>query len=216
RISRSCRRSSFSLRRRVSSLPTSSCGPSSKSLCSCSERHRLNVDLAMPRSFATRSTLRPLVSVSRTASRLNSFVNRLCLFLLIATSAIFHRGWLSTFAGQVQWHCHGGSGLRSPWRFRRHPRGFDLRPSRQSDEPESCQQKGRSVSVLCVLDPPADHIGARCRGSCCKALKEALRTDPKTTQTTMTSGTWNSSASMSKGLWSMQIRYGGMDRAPDN
>jgi hypothetical protein len=28
-------------------------------------------------------------------------VNRLCLFLLIATSAIFHRGWLSTFAGQV-------------------------------------------------------------------------------------------------------------------
>src|SRR5208337_87365 len=64
--------------------------------------HRLNVDLAMPRSFATRSTLRPLVSVSRTASRLNSFVNRLCLFLLIATSAIFHRGWLSTFAGQVQ------------------------------------------------------------------------------------------------------------------
>src|SRR5208283_2542198 len=101
RISRSCRRSSFSLRRRVSSLPTSSCGPSSKSLCSCSERHRLNVDLAMPRSFATRSTLRPLVSVSRTASRLNSFVNRLCLFLLIATSAIFHRGWLSTFAGQV-------------------------------------------------------------------------------------------------------------------
>ncbi len=56
----------------------------------------------MPRSFATRSTLRPLVSVSRTASRLNSFVNRLCLFLLIATSAIFHREWLSTFAGQVQ------------------------------------------------------------------------------------------------------------------
>src|SRR5208337_1936289 len=106
-------RSSFSLRRRVSSLPTSSCGPSSKSLCSCSERHRLNVDLAMPRSFATRSTLRPLVSVSRTASRLNSFVNRLCLFLLIATSAIFHRGWLSTFAGQV----HAGHGPSPARRF---------------------------------------------------------------------------------------------------
>ena len=64
--------------------------------------HRLNVDFAMPRSLATRSTLRPLVIVSRTASRLNSFVNRLCLFLLIATSSILHRGWLSTFAGQVQ------------------------------------------------------------------------------------------------------------------
>jgi hypothetical protein len=31
-------------------------------------------------TFATRSTLRPLVIVSRTASQLNSSVNRLCLF----------------------------------------------------------------------------------------------------------------------------------------
>ncbi|MGA9216883.1 MAG: hypothetical protein WBZ54_16960, partial [Methylocella sp.] len=42
------------------------------------------------------------VIVSRTASRLNSSVKRLCLFPLIATSSILPRGWLSTFAGQVQ------------------------------------------------------------------------------------------------------------------
>jgi hypothetical protein len=76
-----------------------------------------------------------------------------------------------SIAGRLMWHCHGGSGLRSPWRFRRHPRGFDLRRSRRSDEPEPCQQKGRSVSVLCVLGPPADHIGARCRGSCLQGPK---------------------------------------------
>src|SRR5208337_3778757 len=46
---------------------------------------RLKVDFAMPRSFATSSTLRPLVIVSRTASRLNSSVKRLCLFPLMAT-----------------------------------------------------------------------------------------------------------------------------------
>jgi hypothetical protein len=53
----------------------------------------------MPRSFATRSTLGPLVI--GTASRLNSFVKRRCLFPLTATSSIVHRGWLSTFVGQV-------------------------------------------------------------------------------------------------------------------
>jgi hypothetical protein len=45
------------------------------------------------------------IPISRTASLLNSFVKRLCLFPLIAPSSIFHRGWLSTFAGQVHYTC---------------------------------------------------------------------------------------------------------------
>ena len=53
--------------------------------------------------------MRPLVIVNRTASHLNSSVKRLCLFPLIVTSSILHRGWLSTFAGQVQIR------FRPPW-----------------------------------------------------------------------------------------------------
>lgn len=72
----------------------------------CSEHHRLNVDCATPRSLPTRSILNPFVTVSRTASYLNSSLRRLCLFQLIAASSIHHRGWLSTFAGKAHraWH----------------------------------------------------------------------------------------------------------------
>ena len=70
----------------------------------------------MPRSFATRSTLRPLVIVRRTASRLNSSVKRRCLFPLTATFSILHRGWLSAFAGQVQSDLCVAKSTLSRWR----------------------------------------------------------------------------------------------------
>lgn len=76
--SRSCRRSSFSLRSRASSWLMSSCGPESKSFSAKLRRQRSSVDLPMLRSSATDEMLRPLVVKIRTASRLNSSVNSRC------------------------------------------------------------------------------------------------------------------------------------------
>jgi hypothetical protein len=69
-----------------------------------------STSISQPRDYLRPAqTVRPLVIVNRTASHLNSSVKRLCLFPLIVTSSILHRGWLSTFAGQVQIR------FRPPW-----------------------------------------------------------------------------------------------------
>jgi len=70
----SSRRSRTSLRRRLFSFSTSSCGPDIKSSCWCFWTHLFNVESPTPKSDATLGRVSPLLCAMRTASRLNSSV----------------------------------------------------------------------------------------------------------------------------------------------
>src|SRR5882757_364759 len=80
RISRSCRKISFSRRNRFSSAARSSCRSGGGASISCSRRlssQRRSVERPTPRSLAISICVRPLTS-TRTASAANSFPNRRC------------------------------------------------------------------------------------------------------------------------------------------
>src|SRR3954454_1405648 len=130
RMSRSCRRISFSRRTRFSSAVTSL----SAATGSTAPRSRLrpiqrtSVDSPIPRSPAISRCVRPLVCAKRTASSSNSFVNRRCC---VIEFLIAH--WeLSTFPKQVhvaglsegprgRLHHRGGPGPRATGGKRRAP-----------------------------------------------------------------------------------------------
>src|SRR6478609_1834996 len=100
RMSRSCRRISFSRRSRFSSAVTSLCAAAGSTAPRSRLRpvQRTSVDSPIPRSPAISRCVRPLVCAKRTASSSNAFVNRRCCVIefLIAY-------WeLSTFPKQVQ------------------------------------------------------------------------------------------------------------------
>src|ERR1044071_4440628 len=100
RMSRSCRRISFSRRSRFSSAVTSLSAAAGSPARPSRLRpiQRTSVDSPIPRSLAISRCVRPLVCARRTASSLHSFVNRRCcgIEFLIAH-------WeLSTFPKQVQ------------------------------------------------------------------------------------------------------------------
>src|SRR6202030_548565 len=81
RISRSCRKISFSRRNRFSSAARSSCRSGGGASISCSRRlssQRRSVERPTPRSLAISLCVRPLTSTNRTASAANSFPNRRC------------------------------------------------------------------------------------------------------------------------------------------
>src|SRR3954464_716354 len=80
RMSRSCRRISFSRRSRFSSAVTSLATPDGSTACRSRLRpiQRTSVDRPIPRSPAISRCVRPLVCTRRTASSANSFVNRRC------------------------------------------------------------------------------------------------------------------------------------------
>src|SRR5271169_830303 len=81
RISRSCRKISFSRRNRFSSAARSSCRSGGGASISCSRRlssQRRSVERPTPRSIAISLCVRPLTSTNRTASASNSFPNRRC------------------------------------------------------------------------------------------------------------------------------------------
>src|SRR5271169_6318554 len=81
RISRSCRKISFSRRNRFSSAARSSCRSGGGASISCSRRlssQRRSVERPTPRSMAISLCVRPLTLTNRTASALNSFPNRRC------------------------------------------------------------------------------------------------------------------------------------------
>src|SRR5271170_5575049 len=81
RISRSCRKISFSRRNRFSSAARSSCRSGGGASISCSRRlssQRRSVERPTPRSRAISLCVRPLTSTNRTASAANSFPNRRC------------------------------------------------------------------------------------------------------------------------------------------
>src|SRR4051795_13744658 len=99
RMSRSCRRISFSRRSRFSSAVTSLATPDGSTACRSRLRpiQRTSVDRPIPRSPAISRCVRPLVYTRRTASSSNSFVNRRCC---VIEFLIAH--WeLSTFPKQV-------------------------------------------------------------------------------------------------------------------
>src|SRR5215208_2294138 len=113
RMSRSCRRISFSRRSRFSSAVTSlsAAAGSTARRSRLRPTHRTSVDSPIPRSPAISRCVRPLVCARRTASSSNSFVNRRCC---VIEFLIAH--WeLSTFPKQV--HLKAGvmeDGLVSP------------------------------------------------------------------------------------------------------
>src|SRR5580693_4909820 len=81
RLSRSCRKISFSRRNRFSSAARSSCRSGGGASISCSRRlssQRRSVERPTPRSLAISLCVRPLTSTNRTASAANSFPNRRC------------------------------------------------------------------------------------------------------------------------------------------
>src|SRR6202453_4276326 len=81
RISRSCRKISFSRRNRFNSAAISSCrsgGGASRSRSRRLSIHRRSVERPIPRSSAISRCVRPLVSTRRTASASNSLPNRRC------------------------------------------------------------------------------------------------------------------------------------------
>src|SRR3954454_1516814 len=80
RMSRSCRRISFSRRSRFSSAvtPLSAAAGSPARPSRLRPIHRTSVDSPIPRSLAISRCVRPLVCARRTAPSLNSFVNRRC------------------------------------------------------------------------------------------------------------------------------------------
>src|SRR5580704_10228721 len=81
RISRSCRKISFSRRNRFSSAARSSCRSGGGASISCSRRlssQRRSVERPTPKSMAISLCVRPLTSTNRTASASNSFPNRRC------------------------------------------------------------------------------------------------------------------------------------------
>src|SRR5450432_1217047 len=81
RISRSCRKISFSCRNRFSSAARSSCRSGGGASISSSRRlssQRRSVERPTPRSLAISLCVRPLTSTKRTASAANSFPNRRC------------------------------------------------------------------------------------------------------------------------------------------
>src|SRR5882757_2430988 len=81
RISRSCRKISFSRRNRFSSAARSSCRSGGGASISCSRRlssQRRSVERPTPTSLAISLCVRPLTSTNRTASAANSFPNRRC------------------------------------------------------------------------------------------------------------------------------------------
>src|SRR4029077_20785473 len=89
RISRSCRKISFSRRNRFSSAARSSCRSGGGASISCSRRlssQRRSVERPTPRSLAISLCVRPLTSTNRTASASNSFPNRRCGFPLKISS----------------------------------------------------------------------------------------------------------------------------------
>src|SRR3954453_8483039 len=100
RMSRSCRRISFSRRSRFSSAVTSLAAADGSTACRSRLRptQRTSVDSPIPRSPAISRWVRPLVCARRTASCSNSFVNRRCC---VIEFLIAHRE-LSTFPKQVQ------------------------------------------------------------------------------------------------------------------
>src|ERR1044071_2859625 len=100
RISRSCRRISFSRRSRFSSAVTSLSAAAGSTAFPSRLRpiQRTSVDSPTPRSLAISRCVRPLDCARRTASSLNSFVNRRCC---VIEFLIAH--WeLPTFSTQVQ------------------------------------------------------------------------------------------------------------------
>src|SRR3954469_18319788 len=99
RMSRSCRRISFSRPSRFSSAVTSlsAAAGSTARRSRLRPTHRTSVDSPIPRSPAISRCVRPLVCARRTASSSNSFVNRRCC---VIEFLIAH--WeLSTFPKQV-------------------------------------------------------------------------------------------------------------------
>src|SRR5258708_19258691 len=81
RISRSCRKISFSRRNRFSSAARSSCRSGGGASISCSRRlssQRRSVERPTPRPLAISLCVRPLTSTNRTPSAANSFPNRRC------------------------------------------------------------------------------------------------------------------------------------------
>src|SRR5712672_1596640 len=99
RMSRSCRRISFSRRSRFSSAVTSLATPDGSIACRSRLRpiQRTSVDRPIPRSPAISRCVRPLVRARRTASSANSFVNRRCCVI----EFLIAHGELSTFPKQV-------------------------------------------------------------------------------------------------------------------
>ena len=114
RISRSCRRTSFSRRSRFSSSTTSSPGGGRLGVSIRRSRllatQRVSVDTPTPRSSAIYRLVRPQARTSRTASSSNALVKRCAMVALLLQPK------LSTFTGQVQ--RPGGS----RWWALRHPR----------------------------------------------------------------------------------------------
>src|SRR4051812_24033684 len=118
RMSRSCRRISFSRRSRFSSAVTSlsAAAGSTARRSRLRPTHRTSVDSPIPRSPAISRCVRPLVCARRTASSSNSFVNRRCC---VIEFLIAH--WeLSTFPKQVHlgFDVELGFGVRvvhEPW-----------------------------------------------------------------------------------------------------
>src|SRR6186997_185639 len=100
RMSRSCRRISFSRRSRFSSAVTSLSAAAGSTAPRSRFRpiQRTSVDSPIPRSPAISRCVRPLVCTRRTASSSNSFVNRRCC---VIEFLIAHRE-LSTLPKQVQ------------------------------------------------------------------------------------------------------------------
>src|SRR3954451_17270136 len=130
RMSRSCRRISFSRRSRFSSAVTSLAAADGSTACRSRLRptQRTSVDSPIPRSPAISRWVRPLVCARRTASCSNSLVNRRCC---VIEFLIAHRE-LSTFPKQVQaggvsegprgrLHHRGGPGPRATGGKRRAP-----------------------------------------------------------------------------------------------
>src|SRR5260221_12235476 len=106
RMSRSCRRISFSRRSRFSSAVTSLSAATGSTACRSRLRpiQRTSVDRPIPRSPAISRCVRPLVCTRRTASSANSFVNRRCCVI----EFLIAHGELSTFPKQVQYGWHEG------------------------------------------------------------------------------------------------------------
>src|SRR5271154_1136615 len=102
RISRSCRKISFSRRNRFSSAARSSRRSGGGASISASRRlssPRPSVERPTPRSRAISLCVRPLTSTNRTASAANSFPNRRCGVPMKCSS--FPSEELSTFPRQV-------------------------------------------------------------------------------------------------------------------
>jgi hypothetical protein len=94
--------------------------------------------------------------VSRTAFLLNSSVKRLCLLPLIATSSIFHRGWLSTL-GMALHFCRASPQGRFRL-FTSHWRAIEVCPRRPCIASASVRGMRGAVEMICNAQPNSERL----------------------------------------------------------